>query len=272
MNDGWRSGKTSTISLDHYSTYPMSAPERRTRRLAAQLKAQPTAATLDTDPFPSPSPGQLIVYGIPTSRVVKALWIAEECKQHIELVRLFKERNFPWALALNPKGTVPFFKDGDLVLNESNTILAYIAQKYGGSPLYPSSPETLALAWNWLEWGETTLAPAQVCLFFGKVRKTYHPGWQKKKGAPTHEELGPFVDDLVAAYKHLNAHFSDGRSFMLGNDFTIADMTPAIHAQRCFLNGGFGFAALSPSDFPHVVAWLDRLGERPAYAKLVNPN
>ena len=40
-------------------------------------------------------------------------------------------RNDAWALELNPKGTVPFVKDGPLVLNESNTIVSYIANKYG---------------------------------------------------------------------------------------------------------------------------------------------
>jgi glutathione S-transferase len=114
---------------------------------------------------------------------------------------------------------------------------------------------------------------AQVRLFFGCVRKVYYPKWQKKKGEPTRAELEPFVDDLAAAYKHLDAHLSsDGRAFILGNDFTIADVTSAIHAQRCFRNNGFGFDALSPSHYPGLIAWLDRLDQRPAYAKHVNPN
>jgi glutathione S-transferase len=244
------------------------SPLHRVRLLAAQF----TAATVDADPFPVPNPGQLIVYGIPTSRVVKTLWIAAECNQKVERVPMFQERHLPWALALNPKGTVPSFKDGPLVLNESNTIISYIAQKYGDSNLYPSSPEKLALAWNWLEWGETTLYPAQVDLYFGVVRKVYYPnyGLQKKEGVPTRTYLEPFVADLVAAYTDLDAHFADGRPYILGDSFSIADVS-AITAQRCFRNDGFGFEELAPNRFPNIIAWLDRMDERPAYAKLVSP-
>ena len=240
---------------------PFFLAERRVRQLTAQLTV---AATVDADPFPDPKPGQLVVYGIPTSRVVKTLWIAAECNQKVERVPMFKERHLPWAMALNPKGTVPSFKDGPLVLNESNTIIAYIAQKYGDPNLYPSSPEDLALAWNWLEWGETTLYPAQVDLYFGVVRGVFYPnyGSQKKDGVPTRADLEPYVDDLAAVYKHLEEHFADGRSHILGNSFTIADVN-AIQAQRCFRNNGFDFESLaqvaSPTSSRGSTAWIKDL-------------
>jgi glutathione S-transferase len=72
----------------------------------------------------------------------------------------FAFRNEPWALKLNPKGTVPFIRDGNLVLNESNTIVAYLCNKYGaGSSLYPATPGALAVAWQWMEFGETFIVP-----------------------------------------------------------------------------------------------------------------
>jgi glutathione S-transferase len=46
------------------------------------------------------------------------------------------------------------------VLNESNSILSYIADKWGRSKgLYPETAEQLALAWQWLEFGEQYLVP-----------------------------------------------------------------------------------------------------------------
>ena len=49
-----------------------------------------------------------------------------------------------------PRSTVPFIRDGDLVLNESNTIVSYLANKYNRDGIYPESPEDLATAWQWL--------------------------------------------------------------------------------------------------------------------------
>ena len=65
-------------------------------------------------------------------------------------------------MALNSKGTVPTMRDGPLVLNESNTIVSYICQtRGGGTGLYPQDPAALAKAWQWLEYAETTIVPAQ---------------------------------------------------------------------------------------------------------------
>ena len=53
---------------------------------------------------------------------------------------------------------MPFIRDGDLVLNESNTIVSYLANKYNRDGIYPESPEDLATAWQWL--GERHPTPA----------------------------------------------------------------------------------------------------------------
>ena len=52
--------------------------------------------------------------------------------------------------ATHPRRTVPFIRDGELVLNESNTIVSYLANKYNRDGIYPESPEDLATAWQWL--------------------------------------------------------------------------------------------------------------------------
>ncbi len=105
----------------------------------------------------------------------------------VEMVPVWNERKSEWFTAINPKQAVPVVRDGDLLLHESNTIVAYIATKYGGgahavtttkvthpdgtcietstagggSPLLPSTPEGSAVASMWTEYAETTIAPAQ---------------------------------------------------------------------------------------------------------------
>ena len=61
------------------------------------------------------------------------------------------------------------------------------------------------------------------------------------------------------------------QDYVLGDVFTIADITVAIQANRLVCNDGFGFDALAPSNFPGIVAWHKRLSARPAFAKHVLP-
>lgn len=58
---------------------------------------------------------------------------------------------------------------------------------------------------------------------------------------------------------------------MLGDNFTIADITVAIQANRLICNDGFGFDALAPSNFPSILAWHGRLSDRPAFVQHVLP-
>ena len=182
-------------------------------------------------------------------------------------------RNDEWALELNPKGTVPFVKDGDLVLNESNTIVSYIANKYGqDAGLYPQSESELALAWQWLEYGETTLAPATNPVFFPVVRGTFYPPGSGPQGkdTPGPEEIDPAVPACAAAFAVLDKHLADKR-FVLGSRFTMADVTMAIQANRLIGNEGFGYEELAPDKYPNVVAWHGRLSQRAAFAAEVLP-
>ncbi len=119
--------------------------------------------------------------------VDQVLWICAELDVPVELVPVWNERKSDWFTAINPKQAVPAARDGDLLLHESNTIVAYIATKYGGgahataitrvthpdgtcietstgaggSRLLPPSPEGTAIASMWTEYAETTIAPTQ---------------------------------------------------------------------------------------------------------------
>ena len=47
-------------------------------------------------------------------------------------------------LALNPRGELPVFQDGDVVVNESGAALIYLENQYPEKPLIPSDPATKA--------------------------------------------------------------------------------------------------------------------------------
>ncbi len=47
-------------------------------------------------------------------------------------------------LKLSPQRSIPVFKDGDLILNESRAVMAYLANKHGNTKLYPEDIKTRA--------------------------------------------------------------------------------------------------------------------------------
>ena len=166
----------------------MNPTFRRVQHVARGLRAAGASAPgrgslggdspLTVDPYPSGCGEAIVVYGRPTSRVTKVLWAAAEVGREIAHVgTLWEERRSAWYLALNPKGTVPTLRHGALVVNESNSAVGYLLHKFGDPSLYPANdPAALALCWQWAEWSEGVLAPAQNNIFFPVVRGTYAPG------------------------------------------------------------------------------------------------
>ena len=117
------------------------------------------------------------------------------------------------------------------MINESNSAVAYLLHRYSESDLYPTDPATLALAWQWAEWGETTLAPTQNNVFFPVVRQVYSPA-AGKQGCPGKEEIQVCAPRLAVVWSTLERQLAD-RSFILGERFTMADFTAAVQASRC---------------------------------------
>lgn len=244
----------------------------RVRQLSAQIAPVPTEGKSkvdgEKDPFPGPSPaGKIVIYGQPTSRVQKVLWMCEEVGVPYEQVVMMAERFQPWYDALNPKNTVPTIKDGDVVVNESNTIVSYIANKYGKAKgLYPEDPAKLAMAWQWLEFGEDTLAPKLGPIFFPKVRKIYYAATDfGKKGAPPEAEIAERVPACVKAFSTLEKQLAKS-TYVLGDSFTMADITVSIHTNRLLGNDGFGFAELAPAKFPNIVRHWNLMKQRKGFA------
>jgi len=72
------------------------------------------------------------LYHCVSARSFRVLWLLEELRQPYELRMLeFPPRvHHKDFLALNPRGTVPLWTDGDLALTESAAICEYLAQRH----------------------------------------------------------------------------------------------------------------------------------------------
>ena len=223
---------------------------------------------------PSASHGRILFGAHSSSRANKVQWAAAEAEVeyvHVETPTAELKANESY-LRLNPKGTVPTWVDCDaaipFVLNESNSIVSHVAEA-GAGGLYPADSRVHALAWQWQEYGETSLQPALSPVWWGYKFGSGYPLGPGSALVPLDPvKLDAAVQRAITAWAAVDDNLADGRPFMLGDQLTFGDITCGVHVNRLFQMGEAGpderFAHLR-----HVRAWYERLLERPAYVKLV---
>lgn len=196
---------------------------------------------------------------VTSSNVKKVLWVAHALQLEIERVDAggkFGVVDTPAYRALNPNGRVPTLEDGDLVLWESNAIMRYFCEQYGGEALYPSDPRTRAEINRWLDWSLSILSPADTKVFLATIRT---PEAKQDKA-----EIAKLVDQTVPAYRILDDRLS-GREYV-ADKFSIADIALSIFVDRWTRNP---FLTNRP-EFPHNAAWLARVrGNHEGFRKFV---
>jgi glutathione S-transferase len=160
----------------------------------------------------------------------------------------------PAFLALNPNGMVPVLQDGEFTLTESNTIMQYLAEGVGDTPLYPRDRRLRADVQRWQCWELAHFNKALGVLSFETVAK---PGFLKMKPdeaavAWSTRELGRFAPVLDRALA--------GREYLVGEGITLADYSVA-HLE--------GFQAAVPFDwkpFANLNAYFERMRKAPHWA------
>lgn len=149
---------------------------------------------------------------------------------------------------INPNGAVPAIEDNGLVLWESAAILQYFADTRPGRGLLPDDPRERAVAQQWVAWEGATLTPALIALFHAKMAPQ-----------PSEQASSAAHDALTAKLTILDREL-DGRDYVDGK-FSIADIALGNIIPATFM-AGFDLAP-----FAHIRSWLDRLRQRPAWAK-----
>jgi glutathione S-transferase len=192
----------------------------------------------------------LKVYGTSMSRTGRCLWAAEETGVKYEHVPTqIADAKSPAHLKLNPNGHVPVIDDDGLVLYESMAINFYLAAKYGKAPLWPEAVQDRALANQWSYWAMLEVEPHLVTLL--QQRMFLPPEQRNEKLA------AEAVEKLKAPLKVIEQHLGN-REYLLGKDFTIADLNVG-----SVWNIG-NMVGLDFSSAPKTKAWLTKLASRPA--------
>jgi glutathione S-transferase len=196
----------------------------------------------------------LKLYGSFRSRASRTLWMLAECGVPYEQEDFGKLEGEAKAAVLNrvnPLGKVPALEDGDLKLFESMAINLYLARKYGGR-LWPAGEDDQARALSWSFFCMTELEPRMVQIFYERV--------VRKEGERNADNEKKNWDDLQRPLKVLNDQLQ-GRDFVLGSAFTVADLNLA----SCFTM--INAMKLDMNAFPNVQRWLAACYTRPGYTK-----
>src|SRR5689334_6455223 len=156
--------------------------------------------------------------------------------------------------ARNPDGRVPVLElDDGTHIPESGAILVYLAE---GTPFLPEDRLARARVFQWMFFEqnqvEAQLASARFMALTG--RDALEP-----------EVFAAKVAASRRALDSLDRGLADGRPFVTGEDYTVADI--ALHAYvHCGADAG-----VDPAERPAMRAWLERVEATPGFVRDLAP-
>ena len=191
----------------------------------------------------------LTIYGISGSRAIRTLWAAEElglAYTH-EPVDFSGGSRTPEFLKINPNGHIPAIDDDGVVIWESLACNLYLARKHGGG-LWPDNIADEGRALQWSFWAMTEAEKPLLTLLLDKFMP---------EGGPSEAEVAAAREEVNAPLAVLNDALA-GRDYLLGGNFTIADLNVASVLLWAMMAG------VDLSACPNLSAWLERCAGRPA--------
>ena len=146
-------------------------------------------------------------------------------------------------------------------LFESASIVLYFAEKY--DRFIPKDPALRTEVMNWLFWQMSGQGP--MCGNFGHFM-VYAPDDKKETRDYGVARYGMEVQRLCSV---LDNHLKD-KEYLVNNEYTIADIVCFPWARQLRIgykhSSGIGAATFLSieENYPHMTAWCDRIGARPA--------
>ena len=192
------------------------------------------------------------------------------------------DQHKPDYLAINPQGTIPVMKHGDLVLTESTAIMEYVEEAFPGPKLMPDDPrDRWRIRW-WMKFMDQWLAPSFSMIgwsvFVGPAVRSKDP--EELKAAI---ERIPLPERRVAWRKAIYGLFGDDemkesqrrvavgigmlekalskRTWLASDQYSLADANGFNLAYALPLSQ----PSLSNDDLtPNIMRWLRAIYARPA--------
>ena len=198
----------------------------------------------------------LTIHHLGHSQSERIIWLCEELGLPYELVRYQRDPvtilSPPALRALHPLGAAPVLEEDGLLLAESAAIVDYLILKHGGGRLRlgPDHPEFAAFLY-WFHFANGNLQPVMGrMLMVGRVGlPPDHPVQAAVQGR---------LDRVVAL---VEARLGEA-PWLAGEAFTAADIMSVFSLTTMRL-----FQPLDLQHCPNILAYLQRVGARPAYQR-----
>lgn len=166
----------------------------------------------------------------------------------------------PEFLAVSPFAKIPVLDDDGFVLPDSTAIALYLDARYPEPALIPAAAQARGRA-IWLdEFADTILAEAAI-----KVQMSRIVG-PRFLGRPVDEDMARAGEaELPRALDYLES-VAPEEGWLLGTDFTLADISVGVALRAAEFVGCLGDAAARP----RMAAWFERLKARPAWQSVAD--
>lgn len=198
----------------------------------------------------------LTIHHLGHSQSERVVWLCEELDIPYELRHYTRDAvtvlSPPEFKALHPLGAAPVIEDGDVLLAESAAIVEYIIVKHGGGRLKPGPehPDYAAFLY-WFHFSNGNLQPA-----IGRLMMM-----SRAKLAADHPVLVSVQGRLDRVLSLVEARLGEA-AWLAGSEFTAADIMSVFSFTTMRL-----FQPIDLAPYPNIRAYLQRIGERPAYRR-----
>jgi len=200
----------------------------------------------------------LRLWGRPNSyNVQKVIWFLDELSIDYENVNVgsttgdLESAEF---LSLNPLGLIPVIQDENQTIWESNTILRYIASKYGAKEFWSDNAFDRSKFERWMDWEATKLQPDFLGLFWGYYRT---PENQRNL-----ENIDRFKVRCQYNLAILDKVLKES-IFVVGSKFSLADIVIGTSFYRYYNMG------IDVPEYRNIRSWYQRLSERVSYQRKI---
>jgi len=218
----------------------------------------------------------IIVHHLENSRSQRVLWLLEELGLPYEVKRYARDRKTllapPALKQVHALGKSPVITDtgaeGTITVAESGAIIEYLLDTCASSQdnarlrPAPGTPERRQFNY-WLHFAEGSAMPYLVMkLVFDQVRNAPVPFFIKPivKGIADKVTQSFLMPNITQQLTFIESTLAQ-QSWFAGPEFTAADVQMSYPLEAAAERVGLS------SSHPHVVAWMKRIHERPAYQR-----
>jgi glutathione S-transferase len=198
----------------------------------------------------------LKIHHLSHSQSERIIWLCEELRIPYELQHHTRDPvtklSPPGLKALHPLGAAPLIEEGELLLAESAAIVEYIIMKHGAGRLRlsPEHPDYAASLY-WFHFSNGNLQP--MMLRFMTVSRAKLPA-----DHPVQASTQGRLDQMMAL---IETRLGEAL-YLAGTEFTAADIMSVFSLTTMRL-----FQPIDFAPYPNIRAYLQRIGQRPAYRR-----